>query len=241
MNIIDIFIIFMLLLGASIGFKRGFTAELISFIGLILIILIAYIFKNPISQIFYGTFPFLTFTGSLKGITSLNILLYEVIAFLFVFSILMVIFRILLFASKIFEKILKWTIILGIPSKLLGSIIGVLEYFIIVFVILFVMSMPVFNIRGFHSSKYASTILKKTPILSKISKDSLKIADEFLDLKRKYESKSDIETFNVETIDLFLKYQVISIENVERLIHNGKLKLKNADSILNKYRKGDSI
>ena len=127
MSIIDIIVLIFLGFGALLGFKRGFTRQLVSLIGIFVIIVLSFIFKNPVSVFLYKNLPFFNFGGIFKDITVLNILVYEILAFIIVFLLLTVVFRVLLKVTKIFEKILTVTIILGIPSKILGSILGVLE------------------------------------------------------------------------------------------------------------------
>ena len=39
-----------------------------------------------------------------------------------------------------------------------------------------------------------------------------------------------------ETLDLFLKYDVITVESVDYLVEKDKLKIDNIESILSKYR-----
>ena len=53
MGVVDIIIIIFLIFGALLGFKRGFTRELVSFIGMFAIIVLAFILKNPVSVILY--------------------------------------------------------------------------------------------------------------------------------------------------------------------------------------------
>lgn len=236
MNLVDLIIIILLAFGALIGFKNGFTKQLVSFIGFLVLILVSYLFKNIISGFLYEYLPFFGFGGVLKGVTVLNIALYEIIAFLVVFSILMIVFRILLRVTGIFEKILKFTIILGIPSKILGAIVGVVEYFCYIFIALYILSMPVFHIDGFENSKLKSGILNNTPILSSITKDGLTVFEEFNDLKEKYDGKKSASEFNLEALDLFLKYKVVTVESVDRLKEKGKLSIPNMETIVNKYR-----
>ena len=72
MNIVDIIIIVVIILGALTGFIRGFFKETVMFLGTILVVVLAFILKNPLSVILYENLPFFGF----GGITSLNILLY---------------------------------------------------------------------------------------------------------------------------------------------------------------------
>ena len=75
MKIVDIVILIIILLGAVIGFKRGFTRSLVSALGFIVIAILAYFLKNPLSILLYENLPFFKFGGILKGVTVLNIAL----------------------------------------------------------------------------------------------------------------------------------------------------------------------
>ena len=43
--------------------------------------------------------------------------------------------------------------------------------------------------------------------------------------------------FNLKGLDLFLKYDVITVESTDKLIKSGKLKIDGVDEVLDKYRK----
>lgn len=234
MLVADMIILIFILFGAVIGFKRGLTTELISTLGFIIIVVIAFLLKNPVSQVLYTYLPFFKFGGLIKGVTVLNILVYEIIAFLLVLSILTIIFKLVLTFTKIFEKLLKFTIVLGIPSKIAGAVVGVIENYIIAFIVIYVISLPFFNFN--FESKYKDKILNNTPLLSGYIDKSIKVVDEFTELKEKYEITSNPTEFNRETLDLFLKYKVTTVESVEQLIKNDKLSISNVDEILNKYK-----
>ncbi|MEG0826200.1 MAG: CvpA family protein [Bacilli bacterium] len=237
MNIIDVCIILLLGLGAVIGFKRGLTKSLATSIGFIAVIILAFILKNPLSELMYQNLPFFNFWGILKGVTVFNILLYEIIAFLIVLALLSIILKLVIFATSIFEKILNMTIILGIPSKIAGLIVGLIEYYVIVYVILFVISLPIFNLDFVNESKYRQPILNNTPILTNISKKTTDVFNEFSNLKNKYEESTDAREFNKEALNVFLKYKVITVESVDKLVLKDKLKIENIETILSQYRK----
>lgn len=237
MNIVDVIIILIIISGLCLGFKRGLTKELVCFAKFALAIVIAFLFKNPLSKLMYEHLPFFEFGGLIKGVTALNILLYEFIAFLLVLGIVMVIFKILLLATTIFEKILNTTVILSLPSKILGMIIGGIHYYLIVFILLFVVSLPVFKFNDqLNDSKLKDAIIYKTPILSNLVDKTVNIIDEFNDLKEKYKTEKDVDKFNLETIDLFLKYNIITVDSIETLNSKDKLQIDNLESVLNKYR-----
>ena len=235
MNIVDVVIILVLLMGAVIGFKRGLTGSLVNFLGFIIVIAVAYLLKNPVSALMYKFLPFFSFGGVIKGVTVLNIALYELIAFLLVASVLMAILKLVIFASSLFERLLAFTIILGIPSKLLGMVIGIVQHFMIVFIVLYLLNLPFFNIDILNQSKYKDKILNSTPILSNLVGDTLDVVYEFADLKDKYEIINDPNQFNLETLDLFLKHKVITPDAVKGLIESNKLQINGADEVLKKY------
>lgn len=236
MNVVDVAIILLILMGAIVGFKRGLTNELVSALGFFVIVVLAFLLKNPVSIFLYEHLPFFKFGGILKGVTVLNIALYEIIAFLVVLGVLTIIFQIIKRVTSIFEKILKMTIILGIPSKIMGAIIGLIEGYVWVFIILYVVSLPIFNLDIVRESKLKDPILNNTPIISNMLGDTVKVINEFTEIKTRYEETPNATEFNKETLDLFLKYDVITLESVDKLVSIGKLKIDNIESVLGKYR-----
>lgn len=236
MNIIDIIIILFLILGAYIGFKQGFTKSLVSFLGILFVAIIAYFLKNPVSEFLMSFCPFFNFGGIIKGVTVLNIAVYEIIAFILVFSILMIALKVLLLATGILETILKFTIILGIPSKILGSIVGIIKHYVIIFFVLYFLSMPNFvDVEFIKNSNYREPILRNTPLLSNVAESTLKVLDEFKGLSDKYTDTENSNEFNLETLDLFLKYKVVTVDIVKKLENNGKIDIKGMDRVISKY------
>lgn len=224
MSVVDIIILIFLAFGALIGFKRGFTRQLVSLLGIFVILILSFMLKNPVSVFLYNNLPFFNFGGIFKDITVLNILVYEVIAFFIVFFVLTLIFKLLLGVTKIFEKILTATIILGIPSKILGAILGIVQNFIYVFIILYILSLPIFNIGIINNSKIASIILNKTPILNKICDETLDVFNEVKELKNEYKTTTNVGKFNQKTLNIMIDKGVITKENAIELIDKGKIK-----------------
>ncbi len=235
MNIIDIGIILFIILGALVGWRQGFTRSLVNFIGYVLIIIVAFLLKDPISEFFMNYLPFFNFFGMIKGVTVLNIALYELIAFLLVFTLLLAGLKFLMFATRIFETLLNFTIIFGIPSKILGAIVGMVKNYVVAFMILYILTLPMISNTGFlKHSEFTKPILEQTPVLSVFADKALDVANEFADLQAKYKS-SKPKSFNLEALDLFLKYDVVKPETVHKLIDKGKIKIIGADAVLAKY------
>ena len=224
MMITDIIILIFLALGFFIGFKRGFTRQLVSLVGIFVILVLSFLFKNTVSVFLYNNLPFINFGGIFKDITVLNILVYEVLAFFVVFFILSILFKILLGFTKIFEKFLSATIILGIPSKILGSVLGFLQHLIYIFIILYILSLPVFNFDFINKSKLGNIILDKTPILNTVCDKTLLVFDEIMNLKNEYENTNNVDEFNKKILNIMINNNIITKENVKELIKKGKIK-----------------
>ena len=158
MNIIDVLIILLILAGGVLGWKKGFTREIVSFVGVFAVVILSFLLKNPVSAFLYEHLPFFKFGGLLKGVTTVNILIYEIIALLIVMSILTILLKVLSLLTNIFEKLLNFTIILGIPSKILGMLVGFIEGFVWVFIILYILSLPVFSIKEFENTRIRNNI-----------------------------------------------------------------------------------
>ncbi len=235
MNIIDIIIILILLMGGIIGFKNGVIRQTVSFVGFFIVVILSYFLKDFVSVILYKFVPFFSFSGSLAGVTTLNILIYEVIAFLLVYVILMAIYHFIVRVTRIVETILKFTVILGIPSKLLGMVVGFIETYIMVFIGLYCLSLPIFQIPMMNESGVRNTILNHTPGLSSAVSKSLNVVNEFADLKEKYKDTTNKNELNKETLDLFLKYNVVRYDTAKELVDSGKLKIDGVESVFQKY------
>lgn len=221
MNILDAVIIILLILGIMGGFKRGFIKETVLLIGLIAVLVISYYLKNPVATFLYKHLPFLNFNGIFKGVTIINILLYEVIAFLAVFSVLYLLLRLLLKVTGLIESLLKATIILGFFSKIAGGIVGFIESYIIVFIILFIFNQPFIRVTGIEDSKIANFMLNHTIIMSSAVENTNKAVSEIYEISKIY--KNDSKEFNKQAINLFIKYSIITEENVNYLRKKGKI------------------
>ena len=231
---IDIILVLILFAGAIVGFKRGVIKSAVTFIGAIVVIVLAFSLKNPISKLLYSFLPFFNFAGDFEGLTTLNIIIYEAIAFVLVYVILMAILQILIKITGVFEHILNFTIILGIPSKLLGAVFGFFEAYLFVFVALFLLNqLPATN-AFVSESAFASTITSSSPILSDITSSYYDAFEEILSIKD--QNMADKEEYNRKCLDILLKYGIVDINSAEDLLDRRKLVIPNADSILDKYR-----
>ncbi len=236
MNLVDLLVVLILVYCAFMGFRRGLTKELVSFVGVFVIIVLSFLLKNPISAFMYENLPFFSFGGMFKGVTALNIIVYEVIAFFIVVSLATIVFKVLLFATSVFEKLLKLTIVLGIPSKILGMIVGIVEGVTWAFIVLYVLSLPVFKTTNQVNTAFTAPILTHTPFLSSFTKDFTSATVEFSELKKEYEKQENTKEFNYRTMEVLLKYKIVTPQSVSKLQEKGKLKIEDVDLLLEKYK-----
>lgn len=234
MNIVDILIVLLILLFGVIGFGRGVFKQTVIFGGELLVLIIAFIFKSPIGNWLCLNLPFFDFGGIFKGVSSINIFVYQLIGFLLITVVLSAILGILVSVTGVIEKILKFTIILGIPSKILGAIVGFIEGFVVVFVSLFIVNQPMFNIEFVNESKLKPIVLNSVPGLSSAIKPTADAVTDIYELISDKKLTSD--AYNKEAINIMLKYKVVDVDLIDQLIEKEKFNVTDIDSILNNYR-----
>ena len=222
-NIVDLIIIIFILLGFIGGYEKGLIKQAVSTVGSILCVVLAFLLKNNLSIVLYKKLPFFT-VGILKNYSSLNILVYELISFLILLIIFSIILAIIIKISGVVEKLVEGTIILKTPSKILGGLLGMIDCYIAVFIILIIFSLPILQfgfIEEVNKSTLRNFILKNTLVLSNLSKPLVNTIDEVYELTDI--KKLGTEEFNCRSIKIFKKNNIINDENIEYLIDNNKL------------------
>lgn len=223
MNVIDVAVVLLILCAGVVGLKRGVFKELVMTVGLLIVYVLAFKLKDPIADWLSMNLPFFNFGGVMEGATCLNILLYQAIAFIIVFAVLMLIFNVILSITGIFEKVLKFTIILGIPSKILGFIVGLIEGYIVMFMVLFVLNLPFLRVDVVEQSKLREPILNSSFVLSNVANSTNNAISDIYKLEKNFIDNKNIDYFNNETVRILLKYDVVDREYIDKLISSGKI------------------
>lgn len=233
MVVLDIIIVILFIISFLEGWKKGLLTSVVKLVSSILIFILAFLLKGPISLIFIEHLPFISFGGLFAGITSLNIVLYEGLAFLLCVIVLSIIFKIILKFTGVINKLLNATIILGLPNKLGGAIVNFIRYYIIVFIIIFVLSLIPKTSAYILESNITSSMLNKTPILSSMTKDINHSLNEIYTLVKKLDDNTSEEEMNIETLKILLKYDIISEDTAKNLVKEGKIDIEEFDKIIN--------
>lgn len=237
LNIFDIGIILLCAMFFIVGFKNGVIKEVFSLVGTIVIFAISFMFKGVIGNIMCLAFPFFELSGALEGITSFNILLYQILAFMAIFCILLSIYALLMALSDVFQKIVNFTIILIPVSKILGGIVAILKGYIIMFAVFLLLMIPLKNHDVYKESRLVNFMLYKTPVLSDSTSKITSSVEEIYKLTSKVSKKELTSTeANLETIDIMLKYKICDKDIIRQLIRKNKLtNVDNVESVLSKY------
>jgi len=173
----------------------------------------------------------------MSGLISLNVIIYQMIGFFVIFSILMTIFHIVFFVSKVLQKIIDFTLILLLPSKLLGAVVGLIKGVVIVFILLVVLQLPLKNIEIFESSELKTKIIN-TPPLSMFTKDIKEpLENTSLLIKKIDEKKISVNDANLQIVDDMLKYKIVNADTIDGLVKSGKLSdIHGISKIINNYK-----
>ncbi len=221
-NVVDIVIILMIALGGVLGFKAGVIKKITQFVGLFVIVIISFSLKNTISTMFYENLPFFDFFGIISGIGVINVLLYEILAFVLVFLALTMILKIVVTITGLVEWIIKFNVFLSLPSKVLGIFVGILESYVYIFLALVILNLPVFNLDIVRNSEFANFIVNETPVLSGASKDMI---DTYALVYESIENKGNKTnaTVNEEVLDILIDQGVVTEDSAMLLIEKNKI------------------
>lgn len=236
--VVDIAIIATILMFAVVGMKNGFLKEIISLVGVVIVFILSFIFKEQLGNFLCKILPFFTFAGfHVEGLVTLNILIYQLVAFFFIFGVLFSIYTLVLKFTGIIQKVIDKTIVFLLPSKIGGLIVGAIEGYILTFVVLMVLTIPLKNVAMFKNSYVLNLMINKTPIISKYTKNLVTIIDDtYILVDGVSDKEMAINEANLKMLDGMLKYKIVSKKTIEQLVVLDKLNtVKNIDEVINKY------
>lgn len=237
MNILDIIIVLILIMCAIVGFKRGAIKEIVSLVGIILVFVISFSLKGVLGNLLCKFLPFFDFAGSIEGLTVLNILLYQLIAFLIIYSLLYSVYMIVVKLSGVVQKLVHMTVVLWLPSKVIGAIVAALTGYIVTFAILLVLLIPLKNSSLFAESSIANYIIYESPVLSSSAEGISSSINEVYQLGEDVSHKRiSVNEANLETVDILLKYDIVSPEVARDLVRLDKLDdISGIDKVISRY------
>lgn len=223
-SILDIALILILFMFAVGGFRKGAIKEAVSLVGIVAVFVIAFLFKGVLGNLLCKFLPFFDFAGNLEGVTVLNILLYQLVAFIIIYSLLFSVYVIVVKISSGIQKLVNMTIVLWIPSKIIGALIAFVTGYIVIFAVLLVLLIPLKDSNLFKDSKVANYIVYDSPILSSSSESISNSINEISDLSEELSrGKIDKNEANLQTMDILLKYKIVNPKTAKQLVALDKL------------------
>ena len=241
MNYFDIIFGIILIVFGIKGYKRGFFRETLNFVGLIVILYISFLLMAPIGNVLLKTLPFLSLSIIGVEMESLNIFFYQVLSFILLSIILYIIWNFILTITGLLSKIIGLNKLLRLPFRLLGAVVGVISGYVILFLILLVIAIPL-NSRF---TSYKDSKLKDHIINNKLlfTKEVVKLNDSIneiydltyvIDKDEKRLKHSDI--YNAKVMDIMLKNRMVEKETIDELIKRNKIHTYGElNKILEKY------
>ena len=170
---LDLLILILFIGGLITGFRRGLIVQLIHMTGFIIAIIVAYIYYKPLSEKFVLWIPYPGVTAGSKlswtvGELDLDQTFYRMLAFVVIFIVVKFVLQLI---ASMFD-FLKFLPVLGFLSRFGGAILGFIEFYILIFFILYLAAMLPLDFIQVHIGKsiLAEAIFEHTPIISETVK-----------------------------------------------------------------------
>lgn len=170
----DLIIIVLLIFGFLIGLKRGFILQLFHLVGFIIAFVLAAKYYDVLGERLALWIPYPELSNDSSWADFLQSLplekgFYNAISFAIIFFAVKVLLQII---ASMLDFVASLPII-GSVNKLLGSILGFLEIYLILFIILYILALtPIGGIQSWiNDSSIALFMIENTPYLSDKIKD----------------------------------------------------------------------
>ena len=108
-----------------------------------------------------------------------------------------------------------------------------LEFYIYIFIILYILNMPIFNLHYVKDSNFGNTVLNETPVLSGLVDETVTAYnDVWVIIKNKDQnSNKEINTLVLATL---LDHKLININSAKKLVNANKIDITDP-TILDNY------
>lgn len=226
MNIVDASILLIVLLCGVLGFKKGVIKSLVQLIGTVAVVILAYTLKGVLANFLMGFMPFFNFGGIFEGVTAMNILMYEMISFVVIFILFYCILNILLSLSGLIETVLKFTVVLAIPSKILGAIVGLFEGLLIAFMLCFIMLHLPATEKYVIDSYSGVILLERTPFVGPVMARTTLALESINDVVKDMQNEENRTIVNARVLQELIHFQIVSGEDINQLIDSKKIDLE---------------
>lgn len=171
---LDLLIVFLLLGGLITGFRRGLIVQTIHMTGFIVAFIIAYLYYKELANKFVLWIPYSGVTAESKlsfvvGELDLDQTFYNLLAFFLIFIVIK--FGLQLIASMF--DFLTYLPVLGFIARIIGALFGFVEFYILIFLVLYLgFMLPIDFIQtSISKSILAGAMFEHTPFISETVKN----------------------------------------------------------------------
>ena len=230
---VDMIIIVILVLGLIKGWQDGFLRSMVDCIGTVVIFILGFFIKSPLSELLYKNLPFFHFRGTFAGISSFNILLYEGIAYISCVVLLTIIFQVVIAWTGVSGKLSNISYAHKLPSRIGGMFFSFIEIYVYAFLLIYLASLIPYTTEVTQQSSLGPIIIQQTPLLSNGTRKLYNAVDK---IYKVCDGAEDNKAADYESLEILLKYDIITPENAELLLKDGKLKVEDADQLIKEYK-----
>jgi uncharacterized membrane protein required for colicin V production len=170
----DFIIIVLLIFGVLIGFRRGFILQLFHLVGFIIAFIVAVKYYHVVGERLALWIPYPELSSDNAWADFLQSLplengFYNAIAFALIFFAVKIILHII---ASMLDFVASLPVLHSM-NKLLGAVLGFVEIYLILFIILYIMALtPIGGVQTWmNNSSVALLIIENTPYLSEKVKD----------------------------------------------------------------------
>ena len=229
---VDIIIIVILVLGLVKGWQDGFMRSMVDTVGTVVIFIVSFLIKTPLSKLLYMNLPFFHFKGTFAGISSFNVLLYEGIAYISCVVLLSIIFQVVIAATGISGRLKNISYAHKMPSRIGGMFFSFIEIYVYAFLLVYLGAILPFCTSLVQNSTLGPIIINRTPVLSSGSKHLYKAITDVYNI---CDGAEDNDKADYLSLDVLLKNKIIDPENAKILVENKKITCKDADTLVKTY------
>lgn len=166
---ISILLLLILVFGFFMGMKRGFILQLMHLLGFIIAYIVAVVYYKTLAPHLVSWIPYPEASSDQSWAVFLNSMplenaFYNAIAFALIFFGVKIILQII---ASMLDFVARLPVLKQL-NKLLGAVLGFVEVYLIIFVLLYIIALvPIGKIQGYIADSFVATqIVEHTPFLS---------------------------------------------------------------------------
>ena len=141
--------------------------------------------------------------------------------------ILYCLLNILLTLSGLIEKLLKLTVILAIPSKILGALLGLIEGILVSFLLCFVFLHLAPTEKYVMDSKLAIVLLERCPFIGRMTTSTTLALEDINNIVNNLKEDDNRSDANFKVLHQLIYWKVITVDEAQALIDNKKIVFDN--------------